>query len=275
MTDTVKLGIWNRAPFIGAVSRSLDSLNNFLGASGYDTRYEITPIKYESIGNLKSDDIPDVFILDGGEDINPARYGEHNLYSSFSDRRDDIEFGFTRFMRDRNVRLSGVCRGHQLLNVAYGGTLHQDIRKNKCFTPGLRHGGGHKVKAGSVPRRNRLVLKDFVGTHSFTVSSLHHQAVRDLADGFIASMAWHIRRKRNTYGDRAEQGYIIEGIESTDSRVRGLQCHPEFRGYPKDGLMFAYLMHVDNFIQNLKTPTHDDLEEKFAHLVKTKSLIKG
>ena len=276
MANTVKLGIWNRAPFIGSVSGSLDSLNKFLETSEYDTRYKLMPIKHEDIENLKSGDMPDVFILDGGEDINPARYGERNLYSSFSDRRDDIEFGFTRFMRDRNVRLSGICRGHQLLNVAYGGTLHQDIRQSKCFTPGLRHTGGHKVNIGAVSSRNRLVLKDFVGKFSFTVSSLHHQAVHDIAEGFFASMAWHVRRKnRSDYGARTEQGYVIEGIESVDGRVRGLQCHPEFRGYPKDGLMFAYLMHVDNFIQNLKTPTGDELEEKFAHLVRSKAVLKG
>lgn len=276
MTNIVKLGIWSRAPFISSISGSLNSLNLFLEASEYDTKYEMMPIKHKDMEKLGAKDMPDVFILDGGEDINPSRYGEGNLYSSFNDRRDDIEFRFTRFMRDRNVRLSGICRGHQLLNVAYGGTLHQDIKQNNCYTPGLRHTGGHKVMTGKAIRRARLVLKDFVGNHSFTVSSLHHQAVRDLADGFTASMAWHIRhRKGNSYNSSAETGYIIEGIESSDGRVRGLQCHPEFRGYPKDGLMFAYLMHVDNFIQNLKMPTGDELEKKFAHLTRSKMLLRG
>ena len=264
MTTIVNLGIWNRAPFQNAINRSVTSLNAYLKESNYDAKYEIMPIKYENVGKLKK--LPDVFILDGGEDVNPERYGEKNTASFFSERRDEIEFGFAGFMSERNVRLSGVCRGHQLLNVHFGGSLYQDIRGAQLYTPGLKHSSGHKAKLTRHPSK-KLVLKDFVGTHSFTVSSLHHQAVKDLASKFLTSLVWDIRPKRRDYSSSSESGYIIEGIERTDGRVRGLQCHPEFRGYPKDGLMFAYLMHVDNFIHALQSPTNEQVKEKFSHLI--------
>jgi gamma-glutamyl-gamma-aminobutyrate hydrolase PuuD len=272
MTTVVNLGIWDRAPFQNAISRSVSSLNEYLENSNYDARYEIMPIKYENIGKLKT--LPDVFILDGGEDVNPARYGELNRASFFSEYRDEIEFGFAAFMDARNVRLSGVCRGHQLLNVHFGGSLHQDIREAQLYTPGLKHTSGHKAK---LPRHlgKKLVLKDFVGKHNFTVSSLHHQAVKDIASKFLISLVWEVRpKRRNYYKETSESGYIIEGIERYDGRVRGLQCHPEFRGFPKDGLMFAYLMHVDNFIHALQTPTDEQIQAKFSHLIASEKVIK-
>ncbi len=279
MTNTVNLGMWDRAPFQNSVSRSLDDLNRFLEASEYDTQYKMMPIRYKDIERLKSDDFPDVFILDGGEDVDPGRYGERNTHSHFSKRRDEVEFGFARVMDDNNVRLSGVCRGHQLLNVFFGGTLHQDIRASELYTSGLTHTGGHKVKTKLMPRKKVLALKDFVGDHSFTVSSLHHQAVNDLADGFVESLSWHVKERSSSRSGNnyypSERGHIIEGIERSDGRVRGLQCHPEFRGYPKDGLMFAYLMHVDSFIQGLHNPSDVELEAKFSHIVKSKTLLKG
>lgn len=278
MTNTVNLGIWDRAPFQNSVSRSLDDLNRFLESSEYDTQYKMMPIRYKDIERLKKNDFPDVFILDGGEDVNPARYGEQNTHSHFSERRDEVEFGFARVMDDNNVRLSGVCRGHQLLNVFFGGTLHQDIRASGLYTSGLTHTGGHKVKTKLMPKKRRLALKDFVGDHSFTVSSLHHQAVNNLGPQFVESLSWHVRNNSKTRRDEyfpAERGHIIEGIERLDGRVRGLQCHPEFRGYPKDGLMFAYLMHIDSFIQGLHTPSNDELEAKFSHVVKSKTLLKS
>lgn len=150
----------------------------------------------------------DRLILLGGADISPFFYGEPMIDSQRPDKeRDIIEWILVRRAITEHVPTFGICRGHQMLTVAHGGTLWQDI----CAGPGaFEHGrqhkltGVHKMLARHLPAR--------------TVNSLHHQAVRVVPWGFEVAA-------------RSEDG-IIESVWRPG--VLGVQWHPELL-YPRDG----------------------------------------
>ena len=271
----VTVGLWRMAPFGGAILRGIETLNTFLKSENLDLTYE--PVMLESKNLPAPEKTPDILILDGGEDVNPSMYGQKNTHSSFNDSRDAAEFALLRHFSNFGKRMSGICRGHQLLNVYYGGTLIQDIHSSKRFTEDALkfHKGGHKVRLkrpygprkyksyGGYKKQNPLkskskkkghIISRFVGVNPFTVSSMHHQCVKSLGEGLGVSLSFG--------GNRSGKYYIVEGIESSNGRVRGLQSHPEFSGYPKDGVMFSYLMHIDTFVDNLFEPDMAEIEER-------------
>ena len=152
----------------------------------------------------------DVLLLCGGEDVEPRRYkakpsprlGEVNL------RRDGWEFLLLDEAVKRSLPVIGICRGCQLINVYFGGTLWQDLPSER---PGeVKHRGKHlhgvRIEAGSR-------LARCLGTAEMQVNTSHHQAVRDLAPGFRA-VAF------------APDG-VVEAIESDTLPVAGVQFHPE------------------------------------------------
>ena len=237
----VKVGIWKYAPFKGAILNSIEILNKFIKSKGWDAYYELL-----GISPLK-DIFPkvDMVIFDGGEDVNPALYGERNQFSYFSEKRDVEEYTIIRYYKNNNdlMRFSGVCRGHQLLNVFHGGTLWQDISKQILASRGVLHPSPHKVTM-TKPTASKFVKeldirKFFTHQEPFYVSSLHHQAIKNLGKNFIQSLAW-------TY----QRGYfrIIEGVESVEGNIRAVQSHPEFQNFATDGSLFSYLSHVDYFL---------------------------
>jgi len=160
----------------------------------------------------------DGLVLTGGGDIEPARFGEarHPKTEEVAPARDELEIGLTHRALADNVPLFAICRGIQVLNVALGGTLVQDIPSER---PGPiahaqtepRHQGTHAVKVMGEGTRLGRVL----GRLEVEVNSMHHQAIKRLGEG-LREVAW------------APDG-IIEGIEMPgDARfVLGVQWHPE------------------------------------------------
>ena len=160
----------------------------------------------------------DALVLSGGGDVDPARFGEppHAKVYEVSAERDELELGFTRRALDDGVPLLAICRGVQVLNIALGGTLYQDIPSE----PGSavdhsqkapRHQPTHRVKVMGEGTR----LGSVVGATELEVNSFHHQAIKQLGAG-LREVAW------------AEDG-IIEGVEmgGAHSFVLGVQWHPE------------------------------------------------
>ena len=152
----------------------------------------------------------DVLLLCGGEDVDPSRYktkpsprlGEVNL------RRDAWEWLLLDEAVKRRLPVIGICRGCQLINVYFGGTLWQDLPSER---PGeVKHRGTHlhgvRIEGGSRLARS-------LGCEEMQVNTSHHQAVRDLAPGFRA-VAF------------APDG-VVEAIESETLPVAGVQFHPE------------------------------------------------
>lgn len=163
----------------------------------------------------------DGVLLTGGGDVDPARFGEtpHPTVSDISPARDALEIELTRWALERRAPLLAICRGLQVLNVALGGSLHQDIPSDLPSTL------DHSQKALQRTRRSQPVhhvkvqagsrLATILGTLEVDVNSLHHQALKALGRGLTA-VAW------------SPDG-IVEGAEMQDGGrfVVGVQWHPE------------------------------------------------
>ena len=164
-------------------------------------------------------------VLTGGEDVEPARYHapRHPKLGETDAGRDAVEVALIAGARARRLPTLAICRGIQILNVALGGTLYQDLASERPGTvnhadTSARH--GLAVEPGSLLHRT-------IDTVETTVNTRHHQAIRDLAPALRAT-AW------------AEDG-VIEGAEPQDPRdpwTLGVQWHPEddvegalFRGF--------------------------------------------
>jgi len=159
----------------------------------------------------------DGLLLTGGGDMDPALFGEepHPTLYDVAPARDAVETGAVGIALERRLPILAICRGIQVLNVALGGSLFQDIASD----PGteIAHGQkaprdqpAHKVKVEPTSR-----LAETLGADEIEVNSMHHQAVKALGAG-LAAVAW-------------APDQIIEGIELSDPArfVLGVQWHPE------------------------------------------------
>lgn len=164
----------------------------------------------------------DLLVLTGGADVNPARYGAERSKACCDpdDVRDAFDFALVAAARRRRLPIVGICRGCQLLNVAFGGTLWQDLPSEYTnVVAGISHGFGaylhpekhpvaHTIKA--VPGTR---LAAAIGADALAVNSHHHQAVKKLAPGFrIAAYS---------------PDGVIEAYEGLDYPAFGIQSHPE------------------------------------------------
>ncbi|MCY0897608.1 MAG: gamma-glutamyl-gamma-aminobutyrate hydrolase family protein [Firmicutes bacterium] len=160
----------------------------------------------------------DGLILSGGGDVDPKTFGavdDGTDWSGVAVERDQAELAFIREAERLGMPVFGICRGVQMLAVAYGGTLIQDIPRRRPDTT-LRHSQGvsreeatHDVTVSANSR-----LAEIVGNPHFFVNSFHHQAIDRVPDG------WHVVAEA--------PDAIIEAIEYPGERlVFGVQWHPE------------------------------------------------
>lgn len=161
----------------------------------------------------------DGLLLTGGADIDPALYGEerHPQLGVIEPDRDRTELLLTRWAVADGKPLLGICRGMQMLNVALGGTLYQDIGSQ--YTTELDHERGSHEQSWrnhdhAITLEPSSRLATLLGTTGTTVNTLHHQSLKTLADELIVV-------------GQAPDG-IVEAVEGTgDDFVLGVQCHPE------------------------------------------------
>jgi putative glutamine amidotransferase len=159
----------------------------------------------------------DGLLLTGGGDMDPSCFGEtpHPTLYDVAPSRDALEMSAVRLALERARPILAVCRGIQVLNVALGGSLHQDVGSD----PGtaLRHSqkeprdqATHVVTVAPGSR-----LAKVMGVDEVEVNSMHHQAVKAIGGGLVA-VAW-------------APDDIIEGLELDDPArfVLGVQWHPE------------------------------------------------
>ena len=170
----------------------------------------------------------DGLVLQGGADISPTCYGEEPLQPEWAgDRvRDDYEMElFSEFM-EAGKPVLGVCRGHQLINVALGGTLYQDIPSQIGAQTAHRNreiyeANVHEIRIEPGSGMARL-YPDMPVTQ---VNSLHHQAVRRLGRDLIVEA-------------RSSTDDVVEAIRLKGrSYVVGVQWHPEFHRPDDDRLL--------------------------------------
>lgn len=161
-------------------------------------------------------DTLDGIVLSGGADIDPDYLGEEPLGCvSINPRRDAQELMLVRLAVDRQIPVLGICRGIQVLAAALGGKLYQDI-KSQHDKECIEHS---QTIARGLPSHDVRLVKDSLlyglfGKEVLAVNSFHHQAVKEVPQGFrVTAMA---------------PDGIIEGMESTAFRpILGVQWHPE------------------------------------------------
>lgn len=161
--------------------------------------------------------IDGLLLTGSGPDLAPEFYGERQRYKFrvMSQRRATFELEMAQLARAADVPLLGICGGMQAMNVAFGGSLYQDIPsqvphplRHRQATPATKLSHTVAVAPGSLLRR-------IVGAVKLRVNSSHHQSVKTVAPSLIASAV-------------APDG-IVEAIESPAQRFfLGVQWHPEF-----------------------------------------------
>ncbi len=155
-------------------------------------------------------------VLSGGEDVEPARYGAEPspALGSVNRARDEVEFTAVERALELQLPILGICRGAQVLNVAMGGTLFQDIATER---PGpvlhqQQQAWGQRSHCATVASDSRLHA--IVGSDELFINSYHHQAIRDVAPSLRVVA-------------RAEDG-MVEAVEGRDHPwLIGVQWHPE------------------------------------------------
>ena len=148
-------------------------------------------------------------LLPGGGDIDPKLYGQEREASFQIDReRDEKELELIRDFSVTRRPILGICKGIQILNVAFGGTLIQDVENAQAHKWEERTGD----KVHLVEARGGSFLFPLYGC-SFTVNSAHHQAIGTVAPGLSVSAT-------------AEDG-VVEALECRKKNVYAVQWHPE------------------------------------------------
>lgn len=158
------------------------------------------------------------FVLPGGGDVNPVLFGasadDPSLFGVDA-AQDSLDLAVIQYGIDHGIPVLGICRGMQLLNVAYGGSLHIDLGPSNVSHvrkggEGARDFAVHEVE---LDRESRVAAV-FDGASRIPVASFHHQAVDLLGEGLRSTAV-------------ADDG-LIEAIESVDDNwVVGIQWHPE------------------------------------------------
>lgn len=159
----------------------------------------------------------DGLILSGGGDIDPLLFGQepHQKIGNVDRVRDEMELQLTQKALDQNLPILATCRGMQVLSVAAGGTIYQDIA-SELPPPTLCHmqkgPGWYASHTIDILQGSRL--QQIVGGTLTRVNSYHHQAVNAVGDGFVATA-------------HSKDG-VIEAIENpTHKFALGVACHPE------------------------------------------------
>jgi putative glutamine amidotransferase len=170
-------------------------------------------------------EILDGVLFTGGVDIAPYYYGENpiNQLGKISSRRDEFELSLFKRAYEKNIPILGICKGIQLINVALGGNLYQDIPTQ--IPSSLGHGPsgiGVDELYHSVKIKRESKLYGIIGEEETLVNSFHHQSIKTLGGNLMASAF-------------SEDG-VIEAVESLDDKfLVGVQWHPEclVKRYPE------------------------------------------
>ncbi|MDF9830785.1 gamma-glutamyl-gamma-aminobutyrate hydrolase family protein [Parabacteroides sp. PF5-6] len=159
----------------------------------------------------------DGLVMTGGEDVNPLWYNEEPVQQlqAVDPVRDTYDLMLIKLASDRNIPILGICRGEQLINVAFGGTLYQDLPSQHPNKP-VKHVQQMPKTFGAhtIDIQPQTQLSAILGQSSYAVNSFHHQAVKELAPGFrVAAYS---------------RDSVIEAIEAWPDRpILGVQWHPE------------------------------------------------
>lgn len=160
----------------------------------------------------------DGLLLCGGHDVAPATYGEEPLpeLGEIDPQRDAYEIALIKATHQVHKPILGICRGLQILNACYGGTIYQDVRYMPTGQGTLKHMQGQLAAYGMhhVEVTADSTLARYLGATKLAVNSFHHQTLHQIAPGFkVVAQA---------------EDQVVEAIESTEGGLQlGVQWHPE------------------------------------------------
>ena len=190
----------------------------------------------------------DGLLFTGGEDLDPAWYGAapSPFLHTVSRDRDLFELALFAGARQRELPILGICRGIQLINVAMGGTLYQDLPSER--PDGIDHNASceRSARIHSVRVESESRAAAAVGTASLRVNSFHHQAIRDLAPPLLAT-AW------------SDDG-MIEAVETPAEApwLLAVQWHPEEmhgdKAAPERGLFRSLVEEAARTLTECRAP---------------------
>jgi len=191
-------------------------------------------------------EVVDAIVLPGGKDVDPLYYGEavSKHCGPIIPALDKADIMLARSGFERNIPVLGLCRGSQVINVAMGGTLYQDISaQTERSTPILHDQKGimpkdHPIHSVRLSVKSRLY--ECFGCDSIMTNSFHHQASKDIGTGMFASAY-------------AEDG-IVEAVEcnSKDHFLLGVQWHPELMFKRDDNARKLFLYFIEKAKDNIR-----------------------
>lgn len=160
----------------------------------------------------------DGLLISGGPDMDPAYFDEQPIpqIGAICPERDESEVALLKAFMDAGKPVLGICRGSQILNVVFGGTLYQDLYSQYKQEAPIKHvqQGPRWYTSHGITVEKGTKLEEIFGDRHIGVNSFHHQAVKDVAPGFVVAA-------------KAPDG-VIEAIEKPDHPFCiGVQWHPE------------------------------------------------
>lgn len=187
----------------------------------------------------------DGVVFTGGVDVDPARYGgraghARSQAGKYRADRDDLEIALARIVRDRGIPALCICRGVQIVNVAFGGTLIEDVREEfaeryrihhrQTYENGLdrsEYAPDHDVSLDPGSK-----VASAAGTAIIRTNSMHHQALRDIGVGLVVV-------------GRTSDG-VVEAVDATFEHpfFIGVQWHPEELADEANQRLFAELVRA-------------------------------
>lgn len=226
-----------RRPVIGVPTQTLQTLGgipaDFPASWVMSQRYVLTltqagtaPVMLPLVGDDEETlramyEVLDGVFLPGGADVDPQSYGaeQHPLCDKTDPPRDRVETMLVRWAMEDRKPVLGVCRGVQLINLALGGTLWQDLAEQRAgsikhdyFPFGGRYPRDYLAHDVTVEPASRLA--EVLGARTLKVNSMHHQGIRALAPALTATAV-------------APDGLIEAAELPGDHYVVGVQWHPE------------------------------------------------
>ncbi len=221
LADKSNSGKMKKAPVIGITT----TLKNNVLSVGYDYAKAVMmeggiPLLIPSTDDPalieRITELIDGLLMTGGADVHPSYYGHepHEKLEEVNNERDRFELLLFRKAYQRDIPIFGICRGMQIINIAMGGTLWQDIPSE--FNSNINH---RKKDDSTIPAHEISILpKSYAakifGTTRTGVNSRHHQCVKDVAPG-LKITAWS--------NDQVPE--ILEGYP--EKKIFAIQSHPE------------------------------------------------
>lgn len=212
-----------KSPIIGvssvanesSTSAPLTYINSIKRAGGVPL---VIPMTSDTVELARILEVIDGLVMTGGEDIDPLKWFNEEpvrALGKIAPERDEFDITLIRMAVEKGLPVLAICRGEQALNVALGGTLYQDIPSQVDGTF-VKHSQNAPSTYGThtidIDKNSKLYT--ILGFESVAVNSFHHQAVKDVAEGFKITA-------------RAKDG-VVEAIEKEgDQFVVGVQFHPE------------------------------------------------